>query len=209
MVLDSIQAATKFLRELMSEVSQDCWCAGWMIGTERVLFDIVFVDSSRTWGLAPVDPKKVDLMREVATFWDIWVVSHEESDPAIPLAQARSLFAKQAVVEDAIHAGPFVGTDAYVERNRDPLAAHQAQLEELKKEFAGCVENARRLLGETVADGDLDREAMHAYFEKWIDSLCRLGLEAGDEQYISFTVGRKRDKLVWRARAGSRKPGAE
>lgn len=38
------------LYELMSEISEDCWCAGWMMGNEYSLWDAI-VTGDRTYGM--------------------------------------------------------------------------------------------------------------------------------------------------------------
>jgi hypothetical protein len=42
------------LYELMSEISEDCWCAGWMMGNEFSLWDAI-VTGDRTYGMAFMD----------------------------------------------------------------------------------------------------------------------------------------------------------
>lgn len=68
-------AAKEKLRDLMSDISEDHYCAGWLIGLEFVLWRMV-QGGSRHFGFGEVDPARVEklrvLSRSVGGWW-MWV----------------------------------------------------------------------------------------------------------------------------------------
>lgn len=61
------------LAELMSSLSEDCWAAGWMSGTEDAVWELV--QGTRTeWGMGPSEPRMVDAIGAVADLANAWIV---------------------------------------------------------------------------------------------------------------------------------------
>lgn len=93
--------AAYHLCELMSQISEDCYFAGWLKGNEKVLWDMVHSDGtedSRRYGIAIVDASDLaqlgSLMDECKGWWIF-----EEEDPHekfITLDEAKEYFATWA-----------------------------------------------------------------------------------------------------------------
>jgi hypothetical protein len=71
------------LYELMSEISEDCWCAGWMHGNEFSLWEAISTGNLR-YGMGEMDR---DLLAQVAALsvktgkWIIWRDDQDGLDP--------------------------------------------------------------------------------------------------------------------------------
>jgi hypothetical protein len=60
---------------LMSDISEDCWCAGWLMGCEYSLWSIKENAEDRTWGMAWVSDDDCAKLRELSAQcggWWIW-----------------------------------------------------------------------------------------------------------------------------------------
>ena len=57
---------------LMSDISEDCWCAGWISGNERALFRMAFMDGPRRYGMSEVREEDVARLRELAEQTGQW-----------------------------------------------------------------------------------------------------------------------------------------
>lgn len=67
------------LRNFMSNISEDYWCAGWLIGLEHRLWEII-QGGSRDFGLDVITEKEVNELRrlhEKAGGWWIWKGNRE------------------------------------------------------------------------------------------------------------------------------------
>jgi hypothetical protein len=53
------------LYELMSDISEECWCAGWMSGTEYRLWQLVEGDPDRSWGMEKVSHGNIQLLKDL------------------------------------------------------------------------------------------------------------------------------------------------
>ena len=66
--------AAERLRSLMSDLSEDCWCAEWLDGCETALWAFV-TEGPGGWGLGTVDQRGVDELRDLsdkAGGWWVW-----------------------------------------------------------------------------------------------------------------------------------------
>lgn len=66
--------AAERLRSLMSDLSEDCWCAGWLSDCEHSLWGFVTEGPGR-WGMGAVDQLAVDELRclsDKAGGWWTW-----------------------------------------------------------------------------------------------------------------------------------------
>jgi hypothetical protein len=67
--------AARTLQDKMSSLSERHWCAGWLIGTEVVLWEILTRGADRRWGFSEVDQPSIDELRvlhEKAGGWWWW-----------------------------------------------------------------------------------------------------------------------------------------
>ena len=66
----------------MSDLSETCWCAGWMDGTEYALWDAVEKNQPVWWGMEEVRQRDIDdlrRLRELSGGWWIWDDEHYET----------------------------------------------------------------------------------------------------------------------------------
>lgn len=55
------------LAQLISDISEDCWCAGWLDGCEHSLWDMVTGDNpEREWGMGKVDQDDIAELYDAA-----------------------------------------------------------------------------------------------------------------------------------------------
>jgi hypothetical protein len=80
----------------MSDLSETCWCAGWMDGTEYALWDAVEKNQPVWWGMEEVRQRDIDdlrRLRELSGGWWIWDDEHYETFVSIDemrrMAEAR------------------------------------------------------------------------------------------------------------------------
>lgn len=80
----------------MSDLSETCWCAGWMDGTEYDLWDAVEKNQPVWWGIEEVRQRDIDdlrRLRELSGGWWIWDDEHYETFVSIDemrrMAEAR------------------------------------------------------------------------------------------------------------------------
>lgn len=69
-------AATR-LRDLMSEISEECWCAGWMGGLEYSLWRVI-ENGPITYGRSDVSQSEVDELRRLHEKSGGWWFFHDE-----------------------------------------------------------------------------------------------------------------------------------
>jgi len=77
------------LYELMSDISEDCWCAGWMSGNEYSLWKMVSNPvAERNYGFGYVDDDQVAEMKALAERCDGWVIWWDDDcDPNAPIEE--------------------------------------------------------------------------------------------------------------------------
>lgn len=69
----------------MSEISEDCWCAGWLVGTEYVLWDFIKTGGGH-WGQGEVTKEQafeLDVLYHDAGGWWVWRGGDEEFMPTV------------------------------------------------------------------------------------------------------------------------------
>lgn len=85
-LVDAIQEYAKdALYAKMSAISEDCWCAGWMSGTEYSLWEIVKAGGGR-WGMGEVTKGQafeLDVLYHDAGGWWVWRGEDEEFMPTV------------------------------------------------------------------------------------------------------------------------------
>lgn len=77
------------LYELMSDISEDCWCAGWMSGNEFSLWCLVSNPSaSRQYGQRAICERDRSRLAALAKEIGGWVYWHDdEYEPTLPRAE--------------------------------------------------------------------------------------------------------------------------
>jgi hypothetical protein len=72
-------AAARDLEVLMSDLSEDCWCASWLDGTEYALWSFVLRSEPVEWGMGAVDGEQIWKLRTLsngAGGWWYWQEEH-------------------------------------------------------------------------------------------------------------------------------------
>ncbi len=86
----------RLLYEKMSAISEDCWCAGWLVGNEYALWKILH-DDRHEYGLATVsyeDLEELRILSELANGW-IWTGREGEYTPQlVTFAEWQALYAE-------------------------------------------------------------------------------------------------------------------
>jgi hypothetical protein len=62
----------RVLARMMSDLSEDCYCAGWLTDTEFSLWALVVGDPNR--GAWSVQPMEIEALRELAELSGAWIV---------------------------------------------------------------------------------------------------------------------------------------
>ena len=85
----------KGLADLMSEISEDQWCAGWLDGAEYSLWSMV--DGGETdWGFGKVDPSSVALLRRLSESCGGWIVwTDDRCERWIPMSEWLPMYESQ------------------------------------------------------------------------------------------------------------------
>jgi hypothetical protein len=80
------EAAKDRLYNLMSDISEECYCAGWMSGNEYTLWAMVRDPAaSRHYGMSEVSAEDVEELRQLSEQLGGWVVWWDDGDePGLP-----------------------------------------------------------------------------------------------------------------------------
>lgn len=84
---DNFNAKQHELYKCMSDISEDCYCAGWMMGLEFAIW-AALQDGDHRYGMGKMDAEQLEICRELAkelNGWIIWV--DDDTDPALPIAE--------------------------------------------------------------------------------------------------------------------------
>ena len=88
--LDAVAAAA--LAALISEISEECWCAGWLIDCEHSLWSMAQEPASdHQWGIGTVEAKDLVKLRALAIRCGGWVTWDEDYVGERWIAQAEWL----------------------------------------------------------------------------------------------------------------------
>ena len=69
------------LYQLMSDISEDCYCAGWMSGNEYTLWTMVAnQDADRRYGLGEVELQQIEELRAISTEVGGWIRWRDDDD---------------------------------------------------------------------------------------------------------------------------------
>jgi hypothetical protein len=97
MEMPTQEAIAAHLRTVMSGISEDGYCAGWLIDWEHSLWECAFLgQEDRDFGGAPVSPWALEQLRTLAKASDSWWVwdANLNTEVRISFAQACALFGK-------------------------------------------------------------------------------------------------------------------
>lgn len=87
--------ARELLPTLMSEISEDCWCAGWLHGTEYALWKMVEHGAGK-WGQGEVTQARVDRLRRLSELAGGWFAWRDGDGPEfVPMERWVAEFAKK------------------------------------------------------------------------------------------------------------------
>ena len=86
------------LYQLMSDISEDCYCAGWMIGNEFTLWEMVADPAAkRDYGQGEVKQWQIDDLRAISTEVGGWIRwRDDEEDKDLPADEWGAVFAPMA-----------------------------------------------------------------------------------------------------------------
>jgi hypothetical protein len=88
--------ARERLPALMSEISEDCWCAGWLHGTEYALWKMVEHGAGK-WGQGEVTQAQVDRLKRLSELADGWFAWRDGDGPEfVPMERWVAEFAKNS-----------------------------------------------------------------------------------------------------------------
>ena len=90
-------SAAEDLLALMEDLSEEHWCAGWMDGLERALYERAFLGADPSYGLGPIDPESLAALRTLATesgAW--WRLRDEAQDLTMPWVTVEQISLEEA-----------------------------------------------------------------------------------------------------------------
>lgn len=79
----AVQWKHKALINLMKEISEDCWCAGWKRGLEYALWEIVQNPSNNEYGQGKVSLEDIQSLKEISSEIGGWFIQSDK--PGAPL----------------------------------------------------------------------------------------------------------------------------
>lgn len=75
------------LAHLISNASEDCWCAGWLTDCEHQLWDAATRSGEFEWGLGVVPRRYLDTLLGLAEASRHWVVWRDGGVKSLPLSE--------------------------------------------------------------------------------------------------------------------------
>ena len=86
------------LYELMRDISEECYCAGWMAGNEYTLWKMVSTPAAeRRYGRGEVEPQQIEDLRAIAAEVGGWVRwRDDDEDKDLPAAEWGPVFTPMA-----------------------------------------------------------------------------------------------------------------
>lgn len=89
------EAAIDHLFSLMSDASEEHWCAGWMSGTEIALWKAIQqYPQPMQWGMRPVDLDTVRKLHDLALAVDGWWMWGDDGQRFVPLDEWKRMYAQ-------------------------------------------------------------------------------------------------------------------
>ena len=87
---DELTKNEKKLADLMSDISENCWNAGWMLNTEYVLWHAV-TSGPRAFGRGTITEKDIEELTKLSNATQTWIV-FDDKETAMPLEEWETLF---------------------------------------------------------------------------------------------------------------------
>lgn len=75
------------LARLMGDISEDHWCAGWLIGNENALWAMAIDGASPEYGDGTVSAERLARLRELSEKTGGWVVFGDKGEAWLPLSE--------------------------------------------------------------------------------------------------------------------------
>ncbi len=72
---------------LMSEISEDAYCASWEMGTEYAIWDVIHGASSDLRWKSSISPDQTIMLRDLSAELDGWIVYDVDSDDYVRLVR--------------------------------------------------------------------------------------------------------------------------
>lgn len=108
----------KRLYETMSRISEDCWCAGWLIGNEYAIWkaasEVRSLNADLSYGLGEMDIEDVEecaRLRDLLKGWIIWY--DDEDEPGLDVSEWGPRFVTLEEWKE------FLEKDEHVDRTRN------------------------------------------------------------------------------------------
>lgn len=71
----------------MSDLSETCYCAGWLHGLEDILWKIITGERSPNFGMCIVTPEDVAMLKGLAAAANGWVVWGDDGRKFLPMGE--------------------------------------------------------------------------------------------------------------------------
>lgn len=78
-MLHDLSSIERALADIMSDISEECYCAGWMEHLEYVLWDAV-INGERKYGRELIDAAKIKRLKELSEACGCWIYFDEVSE---------------------------------------------------------------------------------------------------------------------------------
>lgn len=81
------------LRDFMSQISEDYYCAGWLMGLESKLWGIILAEEPNTFGMGSIEKKEMNelkILSEKCGGW--WRFDDEYGEIFVPIDEWRNLY---------------------------------------------------------------------------------------------------------------------
>jgi len=89
---DELTENEKKLADLMSEISERCYDAGWMLNIEYVLWHAV-ISGPRSFGRGEITQKDIDELTRLSNATKTWIVfDTKDEETPMPLEKWKALF---------------------------------------------------------------------------------------------------------------------
>jgi hypothetical protein len=76
-MLENLTIKQELLARVMSDISERCYCAGWMQNLEYVLWDIT-IKGERQYGLDMVTQRDIDIMKLLSKETNSWIIFEDK-----------------------------------------------------------------------------------------------------------------------------------
>lgn len=82
---DALTPKQREMYDLMSEISEDCWCAGWMMGLEYAIWGAMR-DGDLSYGMNSMEPETLEKVRALFNELGGWIVWKDDlTDDGMPI----------------------------------------------------------------------------------------------------------------------------